>query len=199
MNTEFDIKKLWHQQDVEAIEPNVLIEKANLLKRRGLYRMITINLLFGITIIYLIVLFCTYKPEFLTTKIGILCLVIAMALYVFQYNKLKPLLSKHIGLNNTEYLDELLKLKEKQRFLQTTMMNVYFILLTTGICLAIFEYLSRMSDLMVIIVYFSVFLWICFNWFYLRPRTIKKDQSKIDGLIEKFKILNAQFELTETS
>jgi uncharacterized membrane protein YciS (DUF1049 family) len=35
-------------------------------------------------------------------------------------------------------------------------------------------------------------IWILFNWFYLRPKQIKKQQSKLDEIIGKFKMLNEQ-------
>jgi len=34
--------------------------------------------------------------------------------------------------------------------------------------------------------------WIAFNWFYIRPKTIKKRCAKLDALISKIEALNAQ-------
>jgi hypothetical protein len=38
-------------------------------------------------------------------------------------------------------------------------------------------------------------LWMIFNWFYIRPKQIKKQQDKINSLIEKFEEVNNQLEL----
>jgi hypothetical protein len=43
-----------------------------------------------------------------------------------------------------------------------------------------------------IITYAVTLAWIVFNWFYLRPKTIKKQQAKLDDLISKFERINKQ-------
>jgi len=95
-------------------------------------------------------------------------------------------------INSNEYLKQLLKLKAKQLFLQSTMLNIYFILLSTGICMYMYEYTSRMTFLWAVISYGLTLLWIAVNWFYFRPRTIKKQQTKINELISKFEKLSQQ-------
>jgi hypothetical protein len=41
-----------------------------------------------------------------------------------------------------------------------------------------------------IFAYGTTSIWILFNWFYLRPKQIKKQQSKLDEIIGKFEMLN---------
>ena len=43
-----------------------------------------------------------------------------------------------------------------------------------------------------ILTYTVTLAWIAFNWFYLRPKTIKKQQGKLDELINKFEEINNQ-------
>ena len=43
-----------------------------------------------------------------------------------------------------------------------------------------------------IFAYGTTSIWILFNWFYLRPKQIKKQQSKLDEIIGKFEMLNEQ-------
>jgi uncharacterized membrane protein YciS (DUF1049 family) len=57
-----------------------------------------------------------------------------------------------------------------------------------------YEYASRMTFLNLCLAYGITLSWIAFNWFYLRPRKIKKQQSKINSLIEKFEEINHQLE-----
>ena len=95
-------------------------------------------------------------------------------------------------MDTLHYLQQLLKLKEKQLFLQTTILNVYFILLSLGICLYMYEYTFRMTMLWAIVTYGITLLWIALNWFVFRPITIRKQQKTLNELIEKFEKINNQ-------
>jgi hypothetical protein len=97
--------------------------------------------------------------------------------------------------DNAHYLQNLIVIKGKQRFLQHTMMNLYFIMLMAGICLYMYEYTSRMTMTAGIITYAVTLIWIAFNWFYLRPKQIKKQQAKLDDLIAKFEGINRQMDV----
>lgn len=94
--------------------------------------------------------------------------------------------------NNNDYLQTLMTLKTKQKYMQTTMLGFYFITLSIGICLYMYEYTSRMTTVWAIFTYLITLMWIGFNWFYLRPKTIKKQQTKLNELISKFGNLNKQ-------
>ena len=45
-----------------------------------------------------------------------------------------------------------------------------------------------------IFTYVVLLGWIGFTWFYLRPKQIKKEERRINGLIAKFEALNKQLE-----
>lgn len=94
--------------------------------------------------------------------------------------------------SNNEYLQSLYIVKSKQKLMETTILNLYFIMLFLGICFYMYEYTSRMATGAGILTYSVTFLWIAFNWFYLRPRTIKKQQGKLNELINKFEEINNQ-------
>ena len=76
--------------------------------------------------------------------------------------------------------------------METTMMNLYFILLSLGIALYMYEYTQRMSTFWGIFTYAITSIWILFNWFYLRPKQIKKQRAKLDAIIAKFEMVNNQ-------
>ena len=95
-------------------------------------------------------------------------------------------------MNGFQYLQQLIKLKEKQSFLQKTMLNVYFILLSTGLGLYMIEYTTRMTLIWASFSYGITLSWIALNWFYFRTRTIKKQQAKINELIRRFEELSRQ-------
>jgi hypothetical protein len=95
--------------------------------------------------------------------------------------------------DNAGYLQHLIAIRNKQKFLQTTMMNLYFVLLSAGIGLYMYECTSRMSAWSCILAWSVTIAWIAFNWFYIRPRTIKKQQAKTNDLIAKSEAVNRQF------
>ena len=129
----------------------------------------------------------------LTTKIGIVLVIVAMVIFLTAYNQLfMNFYRLDNNMTNSEYLQSLYLLKNKQKFMQTTMLNLYFILLFVGICLYMYEYTSRMEVLYAVTTYAVTLAWIAINWFYLRPKTIKKQQAKINGLIDKFEEINNQ-------
>ena len=74
------------------------------------------------------------------------------------------------------------------------MLNVYFILLLLGLALYMFEYTSRMTLLSGILAYSITGAWILFNWFYIRPRQIKKQQRKLDVVIARVEAVNEQLD-----
>ncbi len=72
------------------------------------------------------------------------------------------------------------------------MLSVYFIILSLGIGLYLFEYVSKMTRFWGIFTYAITLLWIAINWFYLRPKTIKKQNAKPNKLLAEFKNLTNQ-------
>lgn len=97
--------------------------------------------------------------------------------------------------SNAEHLANLLALKKKQQFLQTTLLNVYFMMLSLGIGLYMIEPTGHMTLFWAIIAYGITGVWILFSWLYLRPRQIRKQQTKLNDIIGKFE--NIQTQLNE--
>jgi sterol desaturase/sphingolipid hydroxylase (fatty acid hydroxylase superfamily) len=134
----------------------------------------------------------------ITTKIGIVLAILAMALYLFIYNQIIPLLvHTEYDMNSNQYLQQLIKLKEKQFFLQTTVLNMYCILLSVGFFLYLIEYALRMKLVWAIISYSVTFLIIAIVWFSYRLRKIKKEQAKVRELIDKLEVLDRQLTTNE--
>ena len=193
MNTNIEFKKIWNKQEIEIPKFKDLYNKVNRFKRNNLYKLILANIILLVTTISIVCIWHYYQPELLTTKIGIVLVIIAMIVFISVYNTTLPLLLKSsLDINSKQYLQQFLKLKEKQLFMQTTMLNIYFILLSLGIGLYMFEYVSRMAIAWAIFSYAITVLWMAVNWFYLRPKTIKKQQTKMNKLINKFRELNKQ-------
>lgn len=147
------------------------------MKQSNLRKLVFTNILLIATSIFIISIWIHYQPQFLTTKIGIILTILAMAVFLFAYNNSYSLFkSDKNSQSNSEYLKDLLSIKAKQKFMTTTMLNLYFILLSTGIGLYMYEYTSRMKPVWGLVTYGITFIWILFNWLYLRPKQIKSKE-----------------------
>ncbi|WP_026728377.1 hypothetical protein [Flavobacterium denitrificans] len=194
-NNNIDFKDLWKKQAVSQPNMEDLLERVSQFKKASLRSLWKTNIMLLATSAFIIFIWIYYQPQFISTKIGIVLVVLGMVVYLFVSNKLfgnyKDIDATQ---DNHEYLQKLVSIQKKQQFLQTNMMSLYFLMLTTGICLYMYEYASRMSILGASLTYGITLLWILFNWFYVRPKQIKKQQSKINSLIEKFEAVNHQLE-----
>lgn len=198
MNNNIDLKGLWNKQEADIPDTKELFEKINAYKKRNFGKIIFTNTLLILTSAFIIFIWYYYQPEMISSKLGIVLIILAMAIFVFVLNQTLPLLTKvDFDLDIRESLIQLFRYREKQIFLQTTMLNIYFILLSAGICLYMFEYALKMTFLLAAISYFTTLMWIAFNWFYLRPRQIKKQRAKTDELIIKLEMLNRQISENE--
>ncbi|RTZ49933.1 hypothetical protein EJ377_07260 [Chryseobacterium arthrosphaerae] len=193
MDTNIDFKNIWKQQTSNKPDMEELLGRLKKFKNENLRRLVVTNLLLIATCTGIAFVWYRYQPELATTKIGIVLVIAAMVIFLLAYNKLFMVFYKIDNTqSNSEYLQSLYVVKNKQKFMQTTMLNIYFIMLFTGLILYMYEYTSKMSFSSSAIAYITIVAWIGFNWFYLRPRTIKKQQAKLDGLIAKFEEINNQ-------
>ena len=65
-------------------------------------------------------------------------------------------------------------------------------MLSIGIGLYLFEYVSKMTLTWGVITTAITALWFAINWFYFRPRVIKKKNAKLNKLLIEFEKLNNQ-------
>ena len=198
MKGEIDLKKLWKQKQVITPSFTAIKEEFNKYKKEEKRKTILINFIGLFSISYFIFIGCFFSPELLSTKLGLLLVFLAIILFVIAYNITIPFVkSASIVENASCYLEQVLAFKKKQAFLQGSMLSAYFILLSLGIALFMYEYVIRINGLMLVVSYFVLGVWIAINWFYFRPKTIKKTQSKLNSLIAKYKDVNKQFKQTE--
>ncbi|WP_117884153.1 hypothetical protein [Aureibaculum luteum] len=193
MKDNIDFKQYWNKQKIETPALDELIKKANQFKTKTRFKLIVANFVLLATCMIISFVWFYYQPTFLSTKIGILLCIIAMIVYLAFHNTLRPFLfGNQLELDAKAQLKQLLILKEKQRFQQTTLLNGYFILLSLGLGLYMYEYVVRMTLPWAIFTYGIVLFWIAINAFYFRPKTIKKQQAQLDKLIAQLKDLNEQ-------
>lgn len=195
-NNNIDFKGLWKKQTVSQPDMKDLLLRLKQFKAVGLRQLWITNILLLATTVFIIFIWYYYQPEFISTKIGIVLVILAMIMYVGVYNRL---LAGYKNIDatqsNQDYLQRLILIRKKQQYLQSTVLNLYFVLLGVGICLYMYEYASRMTLVYAGLTYGVTLLWMGVNWFYIRPKQIKKQQEKINSLIDKFDEVNKQLEL----
>lgn len=195
MSNNIEFKDLWQKRTSEPPNLSEVYSLANKAKRQLLVKTILINIIYSLTAAFIIAIWVYYKPQLITTKIGISLTILAISLFILAQNSILPYLKKEKdNVNLNDYLLQLKSIRQKEIFMQTTMMNIYFILLTLGLLLYMYEYVAK-TFLSLTLTYGITLAWIAFNWFYLRPKTIKKQQDKTNSLITKFEDLQKQ--LTE--
>lgn len=192
-NSTIDFTAIWQQR--KADQPNIdeLLNKFNRFKKNNLKKLIISNVLLITTIVFTILIWYKYQPQYLTTKIGIVLVILAMIIFLLVYNKQFSSFNKIDDTQTiNDYLKSLTELKTKQKYIQTTMLSLYFIMLSLGIGLYLYEYTLMMTIFWTIFVYGITLTWIGFNWFYIRPKIIKKQQVKLDELINTFEAVKKQ-------
>jgi amino acid transporter len=198
MEDNIDFKGLWAKQSVGSPNAQELFMKLHRHKKTNLRKLLLTNFVLIATSVFIGFIWYYFQPQFISTKIGIVLSILAMVVYLFAYNQLLPSFRKTTtDQSNQEYLHALIKIRTKQEFLQTKMLHIYFILLSVGICLYMIEYASMMPMFWAIVTYVLTLFWMGFNWFYIHPKTVKKQQAKLNELISKMESLTQQLNKNE--
>ncbi|KXX68658.1 hypothetical protein [Flammeovirga sp. SJP92] len=182
-----DLKNLWQQQSSSQPNIEVVLEKAKAYRKKATQNIIIQNIVGVGTAIYLLFIAFYYDPELLLAKIGIGCGILSLIIYTVAVNKLYRLINE-IGFDTDTmaYLDKLKEIKQKQRKIQTTTTSLYFLLFSLGLGLYMYEYLMALQPSYSIPFVIVTVAWVAVNWFYFRPKAIKKQTAKIDELIQYF-------------
>lgn len=195
MDTNIDFKNIWKQQTSNKPNLEELLGKLKKFKNENLRKIIIMNILLIATSIGIAFIWHQFQPQLMTTKAGIILVILAMVIFLLAYNKMFMIFHTIDNTqSNSQYLQSLYSVKNKQKFIQTTMLNIYFIMLFLGICLYMYEYTLQMTSFYALLAYTLMIVWIGFNWFYVRPKTIKKQEAKLNGLINKFEEINNQLQ-----
>lgn len=186
MKNNINLKELWNHQPIPEADQAGLVKKIEKHKAAGLKKIFLLNALLLATIIFVVLIWIYFKPQLWTTKIGIIITIMPMVIALIFHNRMIPLYKKtDESQSNADYLYDLLEIKSKENTIQTTIMNVYFMLLSVGIGLYMYEYVASMPLGFGLFSYVIVVVWFGFNWFVLRPKIIKKNQEKTDSLLRQ--------------
>ena len=194
MATDIDFKNIWQQQSSDRPNREELLGRLKKFRNENLRRLVLTNIALIATSLGIGFIWFRYQPQMISTKIGIILVILAMVIFLLAYNRMFMLFyTTDTAQSNSEFLQNLYMVKNKQKLMQTTMLNIYFIMLILGIFLYMYEYASMMKISSAVLAYGAVLVWMVINWFYIRPKTVKKQQEKLNGLIRKFEELNNQF------
>jgi hypothetical protein len=189
-----EIKDLWHntapQKDLPALSE--IISKIESTRKKIMRKNLISTIILCLTFIFIVWIGFKYDFEFITTKIGLMLVLISIAFGIFCNFKLINRLSGKIDITSDtkSYLQQMLTFRNKQRVIQTKGMMIYFIILTSGLILYEIEFAVR--DLTFGIVYYACTLgWMAFVWFYLRKKTIAKQDKQINEQITMIENLSA--------
>jgi hypothetical protein len=199
MNIDEDFKSIWLRQETapppSEKELGQQVEKIRQQSRNKI--LLAIGMMIC-TIIIILLISDRWRPHFITTYIGIILMILAIMLYVAATGSLLSFRFRpeNKDKSSLQYLQELILLRERQKFLQTRILSLYFILLLAGIFLCMIEHTRRMSVFSQILAYTTTAGWIAFAWFYLRPRSIRKENAKLNELIGTLEKVLDQFNQT---
>lgn len=188
-----NFNEIWQRQKTVVPNPEAVVEKARNVQRSVRRKILLGNITLAFTLVFIIAIVAYYKPEMATTKMGTLLVAIGIVMQIVASGGMFPLVRKTESAQSVAgYLAQMLLVRKKQAFLQTTIMGLYFVLLTLGIFLYLYEYTIRMSATGMLLTYGLTGLWFAFAWFYLRPRTIKKQQRQLNDIIRNLEGISRQ-------
>ena len=189
-----ELKNMWQQSGSgnELPDAKAVLAKVEALRKKMIRKNILLIITLAFTFAFITWIGFHYDFELQSTRVGIVITLIAIVAGIIFNTKLARLLLKQNDptLSNSEYLQQMIAFRNSLRMVQTKGITLYFILLTTGLILYMYEFASR--DLTFGISVYSITLgWMAFNWFYLRKRAIRKQEREISAQIEALEGLNS--------
>ena len=197
MNAETDFRTIWKRtQIVSAPSEKEIIKKAMNTTRKIRNKTLRSIFLLTATLTFILGIFYFIEPRLISTDAGILLICLAISMYILVSGNLLSFLYQQKNPDPTvkEQLEQLLIVRTKQNFLQKQILTAYFILLSAGLLLYMYEYALRMSVAGFVAAYTITFAWVLFNWWWVRPRTIRKSQLRLNLLIDQLTGLAQQLE-----
>lgn len=193
MDTDKDFKELWNKQPVPAMDRSEVLKKTDHYKRAELKKKTVLNILLLLIVLFIFIIGFCCNSLVVTTKAGIILSVLPILMAVFFNSKMIPLYKVcDESQSNLDYLNNLLLIKKREKTMQTRVMGFYFILLSIGIGLYMYEFTFMKSVTWGTIAYVIWVLWVALNWFIFRPKVIKKNNLRITILIQQLEKLQSQ-------
>ena len=101
MESNIDIKELWNRQTVPAADQSEILNKISRFRKNGLKKGIFLDVILVLTILFMIFIWIYFKPQFLSTKIGIIVGILPMCIVVAVNRKITSLYRYEYTLNSS--------------------------------------------------------------------------------------------------
>ncbi len=189
-----NLQDAWKGQEVSGL-PDIENVKKNIrgLRNKLVRKNIIAIVLLSLTILVMIAILFFIDFEFVTTKAAVIGMIVTISGAILFMMRLNNQLYKADRLQHSSkaYLEKLKGFKTEQGQMQHRLAIAYFVIITALLYLYFYE-IYIMSATLGIIAYTSATLWILFVWFYLRPKTIAKQEGQINKMIEEVERIQAQ-------
>ena len=186
------LTELWKQQntgslpDINTLKMEILKQKKNRQKK-----LLVQNVMLGFTIAFLIFV-GMYSNIGATALLGIACLGIASVAFIAANSSIINLFKKaNAETNGKEYLSSLATEKELHFRIQKVLLNIYFALLTIGLCLSMIDYTHSSPN--ATLIYALAFLWILYTYFYVRPRKVARQKKEYESVLHNIDRIQSQY------
>ncbi|SDF91402.1 hypothetical protein [Epilithonimonas hungarica] len=195
METNYNFQDIWKQKEVTAPDSKSIIKKANSYKKNQMLFSIFLSIQLLATIGVISWIWISLSHLYFFTKAGLMMILLALIFFSFlNLQKINILNKINPSLSNQDYLKKMKSLQQKQIYMQTTGLNIYFILLFLGMCFYMLEFVQRMTPFWGIIFFSTVLGWMFFVWFYIKPVRRKKQEQKMKEVIQSLESLERGFE-----
>ena len=185
-NKELDFAKLWHAQQTTKPDIKDLQLKIAKYKKENVRKQIFANINLIVTLSVLILIWVNLDQLNWSSKLGLSLIILAICISLFKFNKFYRKFNKlDQGTDSNTYLQKLLQIQVEQKNIQHKFINTYFIILGIGLAIYLWQFAVLLGSMNGIMIYAATFLWLGFVWFYLRPRITKKQEAKLNALIEQ--------------
>lgn len=194
MEHKMNIDQLWQQSGEPAPHWQQFANQLAAMESKKRKEKNRVNFSLGATIAFVAVIAFVFGPLQWTTVMGIVLTEISMLLYLWQYNRHTHIRTDGlIAANALDYLHYLRREQTKQYYVGRKLMTAYFILLSLGVLLYMWEFAWRMPQWYGILAYGLAIGWFALNWLVFRPRILKKKEAELAEYIRKLEAIQQQW------
>lgn len=189
-----NIDQLWQQAIEPAPEWQLFASQLAAMEVKKRNEKNRVNFLLGVTMCFVAFIAFAYWPMQWSTLMGIMLTEASMLLYLWQYNRHTRVRADGlIAANALDYLQYLRTEQTKQHYVGRKLMTAYFILLSSGVLLYMWEFAWRMPQWYGMLAYGFAIGWFALNWLVFRPRILKKKEAELAEHIRKLEALAQQW------
>lgn len=159
METRYNFHEIWNKKNTDIPNIKEIKGKASSYRKKQIWA--TIFQLFSLCISTGMIIWVWFRFPYLNilTKSGMILIFMALLMYIFQnFQKINIISKINPSVNNQEYLNILKTLQKKNFYMQTKGITIYYITLSLGMALYLFEFAMRMSLMGGMLTYGLIFL-----------------------------------------